>query len=236
MTETERNPHAEPRASGSGCSRSRALQSHPIPALSPSPAPAAATAEPSLPPSPACFLGQDGGDNARGLFLLLPGAGGIAARMLSPLGHAAELMSRHSLRNERRLALAGSPGLGAAALSKELIFPGTFSPNKAVFGTDDTSQPRTPRPAAGERGQRPERWEKGSSAPFFLALPAASACFSKFLDPLGMGRTGGEGEENAAVLPSQRAGGALSPSPLIPGSPRTPGCPRGTFPPLPDHS
>lgn len=80
-----------------------------------------------------------------GLFLLFPGAGagGFGGRMLSPPGHTAELMSSHPPRNERRLALAGSPRLAATALRKELIFTDTFSPNKVVFGSDDTSQPRT---------------------------------------------------------------------------------------------
>lgn len=83
-----------------------------------------------------------------GLLPLPPGAGGLSRRMLSPPGHAAELMSSHSLRNERRLALA------ATALRKELIFTGTFSPNKGVFSGADTAQP-------GLKGRRGgSAWER----------------------------------------------------------------------------
>lgn len=168
-----------------------------------------------------------------GLFLPLPGAeaGGISWRMLSPPGHAAELMSRHSPRNERRLALAGSPRLAATALGKELIFTDTFSPNKVVFSSDDTSQPRTQRPVGWRGGSA---WKGGERTPlhFSLLSSGASTYFSKFLALLCIGGAGGG---RIAIPPWQWGAGARShPPPLIPGPPQHSGVPwRGCSPPPP---
>lgn len=182
------------------------MPSHPIPALSP-------PRHLRLPPpNPLCafsrlLFGVGWTRQSSGPSRGFPAAariGGMGGRMLSPLGHAAELMSRHSLRNERRLALTGSPGLGATALSKELIFPDSFSPNKAVFGTADTSQPRTQRPGGWRRGSPCKGGEKSSSAPISPALPAARACFWKFLEPAWHGQDG-RGGRRVLPVPHPRA-------------------------------
>lgn len=211
MTEMERTPHAQPRASGSVCSSSRRFAESSDRGIVPSPGTCSCRRQTLA--LAFCYLGvrmetTTLGDEP-GLFPLLPRAGGIGGRMLSPLGHAAELMSSHSRRNERRLALTGSPRLGATALSKELIFTGTFSPNKAVFGTDDTSRPRTQQPAAGE-GAAPGKVGKGLLCPVFPRPPRCQGLFFKVLGSASHGQDGRGGRRSA--FPAG-LGGSLPPTP-----------------------
>lgn len=238
MTEMERTLHAEPRASSSVCSRSRRARSF---AESSDPGIVPKARHLQLPPPnpgsrilPAAIWGRMEtttlGDEP-GFFLLLPGAGGIGGRMLSPLGHAAELMSSHCRRNEHRLALTGRE-LGATALSKELIFNDTFSPNKAVFGTADTSQPRTQQRAAGE-GAASGKVGIGLLCPVF---PYPPRCLCLFFKVLGFASHGQDGRgRRRPAFPAGR--GVLShPPPLIPGPPELLRAPQGPSPPLLDHS
>lgn len=95
----------------------------------------------------------------RGLFLQW-GAGGCS-HLPAP---RAELMSRHPQRNECRLAPSG-PRLAPTALRKAPIFTGPFSPNKAVFCSADTSQPRTQPPELRSAGKGGERAAQGLPGP-----------------------------------------------------------------------
>jgi len=219
------------RASGGFCSgspASSALQSHPIPSLSPVPLPAAATTKSSR----LTFVwllfgvgwrGQPSG-TSRSFSLPLPGAGagGFDGRMLSPPGHAAELMSSHPPRNEHRLALAGSPRLAATASRKELIFTDTFSPNKVVFGGDDTSRLRTQQPGR-RRGGSARGGGQRALLLFSLPCSSASTYFSKFSAPLCVGRVGGK--DGSPALAAGR-GGSLPPTTPRPGAPQHSQVPR----------
>lgn len=103
---------------------------------------------------PGHSLGWDGGKNP----VAEPGpvcwAGGCSHLPATPLSSC--LVIPHGMRQ------AGTRRLAATALRKELIFTDTFSPNKVVFGSDDTSQPRTQQPLGWRRGSA---WKGGEKTP-----------------------------------------------------------------------
>lgn len=210
-----------------------AESSHPVVILSPVPA-AAATNRSHLPFARVIWGRMEGtsfGDEPRGF--------SCYCRQPRPVALAEDALSSRPRLGaplwspaEGWVVPAGSPRLAAAACGKDQIFTDTFSPNKAVFGSDDTSHLGPSGRSAGEGAG--ERLGAGKGLRFGFSCPLR--CQRLFFKVLGSaldwwGRRGGR-----LSHPRSGARGVAPTHHLLSQGPAAPlGPPQGLFP-TPGHS